>query len=109
LGKNVIERNGSECKYVQIFTHRVGSIGAPSRRRVFMRGTDTKQLEVPKIAGRNTKANIFQKGRAGFKATIYLNKKKASIIIIIITIINEDGVKLSLCVLKDNLSPSTLF
>jgi hypothetical protein len=42
---------------------------------VFIRGTNTKQLEVPKIVGRNTKANIFQKGSAGFKATIDLNKK----------------------------------
>jgi hypothetical protein len=68
----VIERNGSECKYVEIFTHHFGSIGAPSRRTVFTRGTNTKQLEVPKIVGRNTKVNIFQKGRAGFKATIDL-------------------------------------
>jgi hypothetical protein len=59
----VPERNGSECKYVEIFTHHVGSIGAPSRRTVFIRGTNTKQLEVPKIVGRNTK-------------TIDLNKKK---------------------------------
>jgi hypothetical protein len=27
---NVIERNGSNCKYVEIFTHYVGSTGAPS-------------------------------------------------------------------------------
>jgi hypothetical protein len=33
---NVIERNGSDCKYVEIFTHRVRSIGAPSRRTVFI-------------------------------------------------------------------------
>jgi hypothetical protein len=66
---NVIERNGSVCKYVQIFTHHVGSI-------VFIRGTNTKQWEVPKIAGRNTKTNIFQRGSAGIKATIDLNKKK---------------------------------
>jgi hypothetical protein len=75
LSKNVIERDGSECKYVEIFTHHVGSIGAPSRRRVLIRRTNTKQLEVPKSAGRNTKANIFQKGSAVFKATIDLNKK----------------------------------
>jgi hypothetical protein len=73
---NVVERNGSECKYVEIFTHRVGSIGTPSRKTVFIRGTNTKQLEVPKIVGRNRKANIFRKGRAGFKATIDLSKKK---------------------------------
>jgi hypothetical protein len=36
---NVVERNGSDCKYVEIFTHRVGSIGAPSRRTVFIKGT----------------------------------------------------------------------
>jgi hypothetical protein len=70
----VIERNVSDCKYVEIFTHRVGSIGALSRT-VFIRGTNTKQLEVPKIAGRNKKANIFQKGRQDFKAAIDLNKK----------------------------------
>jgi hypothetical protein len=46
---------------------------------VFIRGTNTKQLEVPKIVGRNTKANIFQKGNAGFKATIDLNKKKKKV------------------------------
>jgi hypothetical protein len=71
----VIERNVSDCKYVEIFTHRVGSLGAPSRRTVFIRGPNTEQLEVPKIAGRNTKANIFQKGNAGFKATINQDKK----------------------------------
>jgi hypothetical protein len=40
---------------------------------VFIAGTSTKQREFPKIAGRNTKANVFQKGRASFKATIDLN------------------------------------
>jgi hypothetical protein len=28
------------------------------------------------MASRDVKTNIFQEGRAGFKATIYLNKKK---------------------------------
>jgi hypothetical protein len=74
----VSEGNGSDCKYVEIFTHRIGSIGAPSRRTVFIRGPNTKQLEVPKTAGRNTKANIFQKGSTGFKTTIDLNKKKSA-------------------------------
>jgi hypothetical protein len=72
----VSKRNGPDCKYVEIFTHRVGSIGAPSRRTVFIRGTNTKQREVPKAALRNTKANIFQKGNAGLKASTDLNKKK---------------------------------
>jgi hypothetical protein len=71
----VIDRNVSDCKYVEIFAHRVDSIGAPSRRTVFIRGTNTKQLEVSKIAGRNMKANIFQKGSAGFKDTIDLKEK----------------------------------
>jgi hypothetical protein len=53
----VSDRNGSDCKYVETFTHRVGSIGAPSRRTVFIRGTNAKQLEVPKTAGRNTNNN----------------------------------------------------
>jgi hypothetical protein len=39
---------------------------------------NTKQWEVPKIAGRNTKASISKKGGAGFKATIDLNKKEYS-------------------------------
>jgi hypothetical protein len=59
-------------------THCVGSTGAPSRRTVFIRGTNTKVGEIPKIAGRNKKANIFQKGSAGFKATVDLNKKKTA-------------------------------
>jgi hypothetical protein len=42
MGINVIERNVSDCKYVEIFTHRVGSIGAPSRI-VFIRGTNTEE------------------------------------------------------------------
>jgi hypothetical protein len=37
-----IKRNGSKCKYVEIFTHRAGSIGAPSRA-VFVRGTSAEQ------------------------------------------------------------------
>jgi hypothetical protein len=71
----MIARNGSNCKYVDIFTLYFGRIGAPSRT-VFIRGTNTKQWEVPEIAGRNTRANIFQKGSAGFETTIDLNKNK---------------------------------
>jgi hypothetical protein len=71
----VSERNSSDCKYVEIFTHCVCSIGAPSGMTVFIRGTNTKQLEVPKTAGRNTKASIFQEGSAGVEITIDLNKK----------------------------------
>jgi hypothetical protein len=34
----MIERNLSDCKYVEIFTHHVGSIGAPSKKdRVYLR------------------------------------------------------------------------
>jgi hypothetical protein len=72
----MIQRNCSDCKYFEIFTHRVGSIGAPSRRTVYIRRTNTKQCEVPKIVGRNTKASIFQKGSARFEAKIDLNKEK---------------------------------
>jgi hypothetical protein len=73
-----MERKCSNCEYVEIFTHRVSSIGAPSRRTLFIRGTNTKQWEIPQIAGRNTKVNIFQKRSEGFKATIDLNKKKSA-------------------------------
>jgi hypothetical protein len=37
----MIQGNCSDCKYVEIFTHRVGSIGAPSRRPVFITVTNT--------------------------------------------------------------------
>jgi hypothetical protein len=56
----VSERNGSDCKYVEIYIHRVGSIGAPSRRTVFIRGKNTKQLEVPKMLG-GTRRLTFSK------------------------------------------------
>jgi hypothetical protein len=45
---------------------------------VFVIGTSAEQREFPKIAGRNTKANIFYKGGARFEATVDLNKKRAS-------------------------------
>jgi hypothetical protein len=78
LSINIVKRNGSKCKYVEIFTHHVGSIGAPSRKTVFVRGTSAEQREFPEISGRNTKANIFYKGGARFKAAVDLNKKRAS-------------------------------
>jgi hypothetical protein len=42
--------------WVRETAHRVGSIGAPSRT-VFIRGTNTKQWEVSKLAGRNNNNN----------------------------------------------------
>jgi hypothetical protein len=44
----MMERNRSDCKYVEIFTHHVGSLGAPSRGTVF-RGTNAKSREVSNI------------------------------------------------------------
>jgi hypothetical protein len=44
---------------VEIFTHHIGSIGAPRRRTVFVRGPGAEQREFPEIAGRKMKANIF--------------------------------------------------
>jgi hypothetical protein len=44
MSKNVIKRNASDCKYVEMFTHRFGRTGAPSRRTVFIRGTNNKPL-----------------------------------------------------------------
>jgi hypothetical protein len=52
------QKNGSDRKNIEMITHRIGSEGAPSRRTAFIRGTNTKQWEVPKITRRNTKANI---------------------------------------------------
>jgi hypothetical protein len=50
---NAIKGNSSKRKYVEIFTHHVGSIGVPSRRTVFVRGTSAEQREFPEIPGRN--------------------------------------------------------
>jgi hypothetical protein len=72
----MIDRNHSDWKYVEIFTHRFCTIGAPSRMTVFIRGTNTKFWEVPNIASRNTQTNIFQVGSAGFKAAIDWSRKK---------------------------------
>jgi hypothetical protein len=38
------------ARNVEIFNHHVGSTGAPSRKTVFIRATNTKQWEVSKIA-----------------------------------------------------------
>jgi hypothetical protein len=73
--KNIIKRNLSDCKYVKIFNHHVGSIGAPSIRAVFVRRTNAKLWEVPNKASTDTKTNIFQEESAGFKATTGLKKK----------------------------------
>jgi hypothetical protein len=41
---NAIKRDGSKCKYAEIFTHRrVGSIDEQSRRTVFVRRTSAEQ------------------------------------------------------------------
>jgi hypothetical protein len=72
----MIDKNGSNCKYVEIFTHHVGSIGARSRRTVFIRETSFKLWEVPNIASRNMKTNIYQEGCTGLRATIDLNREK---------------------------------
>jgi hypothetical protein len=38
LSRNLTERNGSECKHVEIFTHGVGSIGAQSSGQYLLEG-----------------------------------------------------------------------
>jgi hypothetical protein len=43
---------------------------------VFIRETNTKQLEVPKTAGSTTNTKIFHNVSAGFKPPIALKKKK---------------------------------
>jgi hypothetical protein len=74
---NMIEKKSSDCKYeyVEIFTRHVGSIGASSRRTIFIRGTNTKRCEVLNITSRDRKINIFQEESAEFKA-LDLNKNK---------------------------------
>jgi hypothetical protein len=75
----MIERNGSDCKYVEICTHHVGSAGAPSRRTVFISGTNTKQREVLRLPG-GTRRLTFSKREVQDLVIII-------IVIIIITII----------------------
>jgi hypothetical protein len=77
------KRDGSDCEYVEIFSHRIGSICTQSRGTALVGRTDAKQGKVPNIPMRNTVANNIRDGRAGFKATIGLfggkkKKKKAS-------------------------------
>jgi ribosomal protein L14E/L6E/L27E len=71
----MIERNRPKCNHVEIFTHYAGSVDAPSRRTVYLRGTKTKLHEVPDIMSRNTKTSIFREGSARFKAMIKTKKK----------------------------------
>jgi hypothetical protein len=58
---HVIQRNGSDCRYIEICTDCFCSAGAQSRT-VFSRGANTKQWEVPEFAGRNASTDILQKG-----------------------------------------------
>jgi vacuolar-type H+-ATPase subunit B/Vma2 len=44
MSVNVFERNGYECKYVEIFTHRFGSTGAPDRRTMFINNNNNNNL-----------------------------------------------------------------
>jgi hypothetical protein len=72
---NMIERNRSDCKHVEFFTHRHdGSTGLPSRRTVFTR-TNTKRWELLKTASKNMKTNMLQ----GFEATMHLTKSKGDL------------------------------
>jgi hypothetical protein len=51
----MIERNGSDCKYVEIFTHHAGSTGAPSRRTDFSEGQtpNVKKSQILRVGTRN--------------------------------------------------------
>jgi hypothetical protein len=66
----MIERNRSGGKYVEIFTHRVGCIGAPSRRTVFVRGMDAKRWEVPNMASRPTINNRSRMSNLGLEEQV---------------------------------------
>jgi hypothetical protein len=44
---NAIKRDGSKCKYVWIFTHHIGSIGAPNRRAVFVKRDKHRTVRIP--------------------------------------------------------------
>jgi hypothetical protein len=46
--KKVIERNGSDCKYVGTLIHHVGSIGAPNRRTVFNNNINNNNIKTNK-------------------------------------------------------------
>jgi hypothetical protein len=54
--QDMTKRDSSDCKYVQIFSHRAGSKSAPSRRTVFVGWTDAKHGEVSDVTMRNTEA-----------------------------------------------------
>jgi hypothetical protein len=53
----MIDTNSSDCTYVEIFTHRAGRVGAPSKWTVFLTATNTKLREVHLIASRKMNIN----------------------------------------------------
>jgi hypothetical protein len=69
--------DGSDCEYVEIFPHRIGSISTPSRGTALVGRTDAKQGKFPNITMRNTEVNNIYEGRAGFQTTIGLYEKKS--------------------------------
>jgi hypothetical protein len=60
MGINMIDRNGSDCKHVEIFTHHIGSIVAPSRRAMFIRGTNMNVKKSLRLLG-GTRRITFSK------------------------------------------------
>jgi hypothetical protein len=73
----MIERTGSDCKYVDIFTHRVGSAGAPSTRTLCWRDKHNT-VGTPKDCREEHEGSHFAKGKCRIKAAIVLNKESES-------------------------------
>jgi hypothetical protein len=67
----MFERNWFEYKYIDVFTHRVGSVGSPSRRRMFNGDTNTEHRNSLTQVSEDPKTNIFQQ-----EATINQNLEK---------------------------------
>jgi hypothetical protein len=61
------KRDGSDCEYIEVFPHRIGSICTPSRGKKLVGRTDAKQGKVPNITKRNTGLTISKREEQDFR------------------------------------------
>jgi hypothetical protein len=70
------DRNCSDCKDVEISTHRVGSIGASSRRTMFIRGTNTNEKSLRLLGGtRTSKQTKMKRGNKNMITKNYITQE----------------------------------
>jgi hypothetical protein len=55
------KRDGSDCEYIEIFPHSIGSICTPSKGTALVGRTDAKQGKVPNITRGSRRLTISKK------------------------------------------------